>query len=653
MLVAFGAIGGGRPAAIFALPTPNDATVTSLSVVPTSASGSGRADVVIHVDGSITLKHFILSKPDKIVIDMSGATLGLPLGDSYDGVSRGGITRIRYSQFTKTVVRVVLTLDAPHNYTVSEDHGEIRVSVEGAGEKFAPWQVGGAAAAAAKAEPQPEPALAKVELPEAAAPAKPAAKPAAPSALATKHSQQSQEPRITVNWENAPVNDVLGVFSAFTGRTILPSKSVIGTVTANINNLPWDVALKEVMNANGYDVTVNPDGVIFIDTFENIAARQSTVPLVTTTVRLNYATASAAAPMVEKRLTRTCPPTPGAGAGTPIQPAPGSPGVVQPMPQVGMVQSFNCPARGAVTADTITNSISITDVPSALADLQAYARSLDLRQPQVNIKAKIILVDRTSLEGLGLRYDLGSRQQFFNDVVPRLDSLGQPRTDPGQVLLGGNAVAAIANATQRIPGAALQLVYSTAMGNFDFTTFLEALQQTTLLDVQAEPSASVLNNRTANLTAGTQVPVRIIDAGATGVAGQTSSFPRATVQFKQTGIILTVTPQITANRQVQMKVHVENSDVQFQANDVGAVYPTQKVDNEVLVADGETAVMGGLTQTTLSVVKSGLPILVDLPIVGRLFGVTTRRETKRDLLILITPHIIDEGQVAAPEAGRP
>jgi type II secretory pathway component GspD/PulD (secretin) len=164
----------------------------------------------------------------------------------------------------------------------------------------------------------------------------------------------------------------------------------------------------------------------------------------------------------------------------------------------------------------------------------------------------------------------------------------------------------------------------------------------------------VLNNRTANLTAGTQVPIRVIDAGAGG--NQTSNFPRAAVSFQQTGVILTVTPQITANRQIQMKVHVENSDVQFQANDVGAVFPTQKVDNEVLVADGETAVMGGLTQTTLSVTKSGLPILVDLPIIGRLFGVTTRQEIKRDLLILITPHIIDDGQQAPPtppETGRP
>ena len=135
-------------------------------------------------------------------------------------------------------------------------------------------------------------------------------------------------------------------------------------------------------------------------------------------------------------------------------------------------------------------------------------------------------------------------------------------------------------------------------------------------------------------------------------AGNTSNAPRATVQMQQTGVILTVTPQITNNRQVQMKVHVENSDVQFQANDVGAVFPTQKVDNEVLVADGETAVMGGLTQTTVSVSRSGIPILVDLPIIGRLFGVTNRRETKRDLLILITPHIIDDGQLHARRAAR-
>ncbi len=657
MLAAFGAI-GGYAAPLAARPLPNDATVTSLRVVPKA----GHADVLIHVDGSITLKHFTLTKPDKIVVDMSGATLGLPLGEVYDGVARGSITRIRYSQFTRTVVRVVLTLDTNHPYTVTQEGGLVRISVDGANVSFDPWQVGEAAETdAAPSNPQPAHVeVAPVERREAPAPRASRKVGTTVIPVNTAHGgralpeepefQQSQEPRITVSWENAPIADVLGMFANFTGRTILPSKNVTGNVTANIVNLPWDVALKEVMNANGYDVSVNPDGVIVVDTFQSIAARRATTPLITRTVRLNYARSTSVAEMVMARLTRTCtsqPGIPSLPAGT--QPPGTASGTEQPEPAT--VQDVNCPHRGTVTADTVTNSISITDVPSALPGLEEYVKTIDLRQPQVNIKAKIILVDRTSIEGLGLRYDLGSQTQFFNDIVPRLDSTGNPRTDAGQIALGGNTVSAIANATQRVPGAALQLVYSTAMGNFDFTTFLEALQQNTLLDVQAEPSETVMNNYTANLTAGTQVPIRVIDAGAAG-GQQTSSFPRATVRFQQTGIILIVTPQITANHQVMMKVHVENSSVQFESNDVGAVFPKQSVDNVVLVRDGETAVMGGLTQQTLNSTRSGLPILSELPIIGRLFGVTNRTEEKRDLLILLTPHIIDDGE-DLPTPSRP
>lgn len=650
MLVAFGAF-AARPAHA-AVPTVSrgegEATVTSLSVVPSASS----ADVLIKVSGKVAFDHFMLSKPDKIVIDMKGATLGLPSGEAYDGVERGPIKGVRYSQFTKTTVRVVITLDAPHQYGVIQENGELHVSIDGGGDSFEPWTMGKTAQpAVTHQERSADPVADAIQ-------AKPTSAPHA--SLVAHRAQQSQEPRITINWENASISEVLGIFANFTNRTILPSRAVQGTITANIVNLPWDVALKEVMNANGYDVTVNPDGVIVIDTFDNIAARQSTIPLQTRTVRLNYSRANAVAAMMQVRLTRSCPQTSATASTQAPQiaqpPAPGgaptTPAQSQPNGQsINTVQSFQCPQRGAVVADTITNSVAITDVPSALDDLEKYARSLDVRQPQVNIKAKIILVDRTTLEGLGLRYDLGSQQQFFNDIVPRLDSAGKPLTTAGQILLGGNTVSAIANATARVPSAALQLVYSTAMGNFDFTTFLEALQQNTLLDVQAEPSTTVLNNRTANLTAGTEVPIRVIDAGTGGTVN--SNFPRANVQFRQTGVILTVTPQITNNRQVQMTVHVENSSVQFQTSDVGAVFPKQSVDNVMLVADGETMVVGGLTQTEVNITKTGLPVLVDLPVIGRLFGVTNRTETKRDLLILITPHITDEGSDADASAGRP
>src|SRR5262245_37900044 len=124
----------------------NGGTVTSLSVVP----AEGRAEVVIGVAGEVTLKHFTLANPNKIVVDINGATLGLPVGDSYDGVARGGITNIRYSQFTKSVVRVVLVLDAPHQYTVDQKGGKVRIGVAGS-TSFEAWNLN-------KNEPVAEPA---------------------------------------------------------------------------------------------------------------------------------------------------------------------------------------------------------------------------------------------------------------------------------------------------------------------------------------------------------------------------------------------------------------------------------------------------------------------------------------------------------------
>ena len=153
MFVAAGVVGGNAVASSTLRGTslpPNDAKVTALSVVPDAAApaGGARADVVIRVDGAISLKHFTMTKPDKIVVDLAGASLGVPAGDSYDGIARGGITRVRYSQFTKSTVRVVLTLDAPHTYNVVQKDGEVRVSVDGGRGKFDPWSIGQGAAKA-------------------------------------------------------------------------------------------------------------------------------------------------------------------------------------------------------------------------------------------------------------------------------------------------------------------------------------------------------------------------------------------------------------------------------------------------------------------------------------------------------------------------
>jgi len=616
--------------------TPPAASVISLSVVPTS----DRAEMVIGVDGPVEVQDFALTNPDKIVLDLNGATLGIPATESYDRVTRAGIINVRYSQYRKNVVRVVLTLESARPFSVVRGKHEVRVSVEGRSTHLEPWHIGYDVPPSTIAE-----RAAKTELTEsrAATPKvrEPRGEPALGTSRFTSMQQRSQQPRITIAWENADIHDVLAAFAAFSGRTIIPAKEVTGNVTAEISNQPWDVAMRAILNANGFDAVEDQNGIIIVDTFSHLISRQNAEPLGTRTIRLNYARAFSVMEMVKERLSRDCSRVTVAGA---------APSPLQPNGTPALQLNPNCPVRGAVTADSLTNSLSITDIPTNLDELESYARSIDLRQPQVNIRAKIILVDRTQLEGLGLRYDLGGQSQFYNDIVTRNDSTGKPSQVPNQIALGGNQISAIANAAARVPSAALQLVYSTAIGNFDFTSFLEALQQVSLLDVQAEPSASVLNNRTANLTAGTQVPIRVIDASAGGATNGT--FPRATVRIQETGIILNVTPQVTANGQIQMRVHVENSDVQDLGGDIGAVFPRQSVDNEVLVGDGETAVMGGLTQTTVRLSKSGIPLLVDLPLIGKLFGVTQRTEAKRDLLILITPHIIDDGQQPSDQIRR-
>jgi type IV pilus assembly protein PilQ len=662
-----------------------EGSVRSLSVVPSS----GRAEIVIGVSGDPEVKDFTLGSPDRIVIDLSGASLGLR-ARAYDRISRGGINDVRYSQFRKGTVRVVVYLDAPHAYRLTRVDGEVRVSVSvPMNAQFASWHTGPGSSPESRAADRGDvqPAGEPVSGPERAIDRAVASRareardatdvppmrtnvqrePMSPQQITQQaQRQRSQQPRISVVFQDSDIRDVLASFASFSGRTILPSSSVPGLkVNAEIKDQPWDVALQAILSAQGLDATEDANGIIIVDTQERIASRTATEALATRVVRVNYQRATAVAEQIRTRLLQCIPSersgntSSSAAAGQP--PVLGAPpaqptGGVQPTnPQSAPVavcggsDASSCRGRGSVSADEASNSISITAPASIVEDLAEFARTLDLRQPAVNIKAKIVLVNRTDLDALGIKYDLGSRQQFFSNVIQRVDSngaVGSPN-DPPRVLLGGNTVSAIANASGTVNGAALRLIYSTALGNFDFSTFLDALQEVSLLDVQAEPSVTTINNKPATLTSGVQVPfVPLVSSGGAG----TSLTGPITVERIQTGVTLLVTPSVTNNRQVIMHVDVTNSDVSFTNN--GTLIDNNHVSNDLLVADGQTVVIGGLTQTSVRVTKSGIPLLVDLPFIGRLFGYTTRQEQRRDLLVLITPHIVDEGQLPTEAVRR-
>src|SRR5688572_8138422 len=367
LLSAAGSLTAERASRYAAAPaTGNTVAVRAVSVVPSA----GRAQVVIGVDASIEVADFMLPSPFRIVVDLTGATLDM--APRYDRVMRGGVTNIRAAQFKPGVVRVVIEMDAAHPYEVSRSNGEVRVAVAGSSGAFAAWYSSEAAARAARA------GSSKADAPPAAvAQAKPAesdtyssaAEPvevdepvnsALPDPNITSSSSASEranaparlgaatvlseQPRITVTYQDADIRDVIAAFASFSGRTIVVGKDVAGTITAEIKNQPWDVALRAILQGQGLAAAEDAlSGIITVDSYRNIASKQASEPLVTQMVAINYAKASSLVTTIGGLLAKDC--TPGG------------------VPEAPQNTRTSCYTRGAVAADTATNTLLITETP--------------------------------------------------------------------------------------------------------------------------------------------------------------------------------------------------------------------------------------------------------------------------------------------------
>jgi type IV pilus assembly protein PilQ len=569
---------------------PGGGEVTGVSVV----AAPGKAEVVINVRGAVQVRDFMLHAPDRLVVDVVGATLSAH-GALYDGVNRGGVVNLRYSQFRPDVVRIVLDLDGVKNYKLARANDEVRVSF-GSEKEFAAWSSGGAAATLAVV-----PAAAASDV--VATP--PAREPEVQVTPAKTALFRTEQPRITVTWDRASIADVVAGFAAFSGRTIILGKDIKGEVSAEIKNQPWDQAFQAILATQGLSATEMSGGIIRVDAPAALAALDSLEPLESRQVPINYTPLAQITKSVETLLTK---------------------------------------GRGRVVADSASSSLIVTDTRSRIDDVTRFVANLDKKTPQILIKAKIIFVDRTDLDRLGLRYDLGSTNQSYNTLVSRpIPVNGVPFLPPpgengaGIVDLGGNTLSLIGNASGPVANAALSLVFSTVVGGSTLTSFLSALQQQQLADIQAEPTISTLDNRKADILVGEETPV----PGAPPAQGSAVAVQQT--QFKETGIRLTVTPHVTNSGQILMSLRTERSAVQnLPASQFGFNFTKQTTENQLLVNDGETAVIGGLTITEVNRTRSGIPLLSQLPIVGGLFSTTENSERRRDLMILVTPRVVDD-----------
>lgn len=553
--------------------------VTGVSVSP----AADRTEVVVRVDGAVDVRDFLLDDPARIVVDLTGMGNVAPTRHT---VGRGGVRSVRIAPFQPGVVRVVIDLEAAADYAVEHVDGHVRVSFPNAWGPFESWSAGGSPARAEEPTAAPQAAM--------------------PPATAVAAPVRQQLPPIHVTFDEEPLSNVLAAFADYAGRSIIAEGDVRARpITAEVRNQPWDLALESILAANNLVATENEAGVIIVKDAAKVVERQNEEPLISRQYPIRYVSADTLVRAVE-----------------------------------GMIS-----ARGKVVANTTTNAIVVTDGVSVLNQIGPMIEQLDQRAPQVNISATIAFVDRTALEQLGVTYDLKDSRgsQLNSRTSGYIDENGNgvfepdEATDEDVILLGGNSVAALANANYPVPNLALQLVTSLVLGRHTLISFLEALQSVTLSDIQAKPTVTVMNHRQAEIQVGQRTPIRVIEAGTGGAGG--GAFPTATVDYQDTGVILRVTPHITGS-QIMLDLVAERSDAIPASSDIGFVFNRQNATTQVLVDDGETTVIGGLTIVEKSRVRTGVPILMDLPLLGGLFRNTREQENKRDLLIMVTPHIV-------------
>jgi type IV pilus assembly protein PilQ len=579
-------------------------TVAPYDVREVQITPAGAETQISVVVGStdVSVHHFMLAEPPRLILDVEGANHALSR-HSYEAIGRGGVIRMRSSQFRPDVVRLVFDLTRDLDYDVTQSNGNVQVRFENPGEAFTTWSTnlsGNAAAAVPVAAAPESESFVSEEFPGIV------------SAL------QQAQPRISVAYDSATMLDVLAGFSEFAGVSIVPNGEVaqVSVQGIDIKNQPWDVALSAILSAQNLGWQTSESGIIIVDRLENLKARDDLLSE-TRVMRINYASADSVAETLKDLVT---------------------------------------PDRGQVVAFAGTNSVIVTDAPSVVARMDTLVRSLDKRMPQVSIEAKIVFVDRTDVRELGIVYDLKERdggfvEQGINDAIevpdpnepPQLvdtDGDGIPdqaffkRTNETLVNIGGDAIAALANANDRVASPALQILTAVAFGDFSLFAFIDALESHQLSDVQAAPSIQVVDNARARIQVGERTPIRVLDAGAN------SSDAQATVSFEDTGIILEVTPHVTNNNQILLDLTAERSGLQVGLSDVGFIFEKQVGQTRLLLDDGETAVIGGLTLSEVSRSESGVPGLMNIPVLGNLFRTTKENKVKQDLIILVTPHIV-------------
>jgi type IV pilus assembly protein PilQ len=431
-------------------------------------------------------------------------------------------------------------------------------------------------------------------------PVDPTVRPAEPQ----QASARFQGHPITLDFQAADLRSVLRTFADISGLNIVIDPTINGTVDVSLKDVPWDQALDIVLKANKLDYVVDgtvvriaPISVIRSEQEERRKLNDEMAlagELRVLTVPLSYAKAP---------------------------------------DLVGILTRSALSPRGEVQVDTRTNTLIVRDLADRLSTAADLVKTLDRPQPQVEIEARIVQTTRDFARALGVEWGFTGR---VDPALGNTTGLAFPNNGSLTGRVGGVQGPATAEASSErgvnlrapTPSSALGLALGSVNGAVNLDVVLSALESTGRGRLLSTPRVSTQNNIEAEMTQGVQIPI------------QTVANNTVTVSFKDAALTLKVTPQITASNTIIMRVFLENATPDF-SRAVNGIPPidTQRAVTTVLVADGETTVIGGIYVSLEQVSQDRVPLLHRLPLLGWLFKRDVNSDESRELLIFITPRI--------------
>jgi type IV pilus assembly protein PilQ len=429
---------------------------------------------------------------------------------------------------------------------------------------------------------------------------------------------------VTFNFQDIPVRSVLQLIADVSDLNIVVADSVGGNLTLRLTNVPWDQALDIVMDARNLDKRHNGN-VMWIGPTAEIAAREQQLlqaqldrrilePLQTVLIPISYAKASELMTLIQDSTNSVD-------------------------SEYGLLSE-----RGSVTIDERTNTLLVTDTAEKILEIQKLVTELDFAVRQVQIESRIVIASSEFAHELGVRFGvtafhLGSnigilaadgraadvvnpainvRDDGLLDlpVYPNRYQVNLPAPDPNASTLG------------------LSFLSSNVMLDLE----LSALEAEGEGEVISTPRVVTANQAEAFIQQGVEIPYE-----------QATSSGATAVQFKEAVLELKVTPLITPDNRVQMDLAIKQDTVGeiYQTSRGGSVpsIDTREMETQVLVANGDTVVLGGIFQDEAASKEEKVPWLGDVPGLGALFRRRANESKKRELLIFVTPSIVEDRPV--------